>query len=223
MSDTEIQSWIPAFNKYISHVRRWWPRSATLVWTEKTAEPVLAWKLIFADTSDIAGALGYHDFTADGRPISYVFAADDIKYGYNPTVTATHEIAEMIADPWISQLFQITNTQFFAQEICDPCEADELSYLIDGIECSDFVTPRWFIPGSEGYVLDFAKHIDKPLKLLPGGYMSVFTSGQGWTQIYANKITGRIAKQAHLAEEKTKYGYGRLLKYGRLRPNIPIS
>lgn len=212
LSDDEVIAWMPAFNVFLEDVRRWWPRAAKLVWCPKTQEPTEAWKVIFADTSDQAGALGYHDFTPDGRPISYVFAADDQKYGYSVSVTATHEIAEMIADPWISQLFQVTNTKFYAQEIGDPVEDDQFGYKITvpgyaPVLCSDFVTPKWFIPGSTG-VLDHSHHCTQPLQLLEGGYMSVFTSGKGWDQIYAKKSQG----------QKTKNGYGRLERYGRNRP-----
>jgi hypothetical protein len=218
LTDAQIQHWLPAFNVFVHDVRVWWPRPAALVWCPRDQEPELAWKLIFADTSDEAGALGYHDFTADGRPISYVFAADDEKYGYNPTVTATHEIAEMIADPWISETFQISNTQFFAKEVCDPCEADELAYEIKvepfpTVLVSDFVLPKWFIPGSSGQ-FDHNKKIDEPLKILPGGYMSVFTSGRGWTQITARK-TGELAAAGE--DPKSKKGFGRLTRYGRDR------
>lgn len=214
---------MPAFNKFSQDVRNWWPRPSSLVWCPREKEPKLAWKLIFADTSDYAGALGYHDFTPDGRPISYVFAADDVKYGYSPTVTATHEIAEMIADPWISQLFQVSNTEFFAQEICDPCEADELGYDIvvppyDPVLCSDFVLPRYFVPGSEGYRLDWCKQIGTPLDILPGGYMSVFISGKGWTQIYADRVSEEVVVQKKTGKDK----YGRLSKYGRDRGDFRV-
>lgn len=216
LSDLQIQGWIPAFNKFVQHVRYYWPRPSNLIWCDKTHEPSKAWKLIFADTSDEAGALGYHDFTPDGRPISYVFAADDIKYGYSPTVTATHEIAEMIADPWISELFQVTNTELYAKEIGDPVEADELAYniTIEGfgpVLCSDFVLPNWFIPGSTGH-FDYARHCDKPLEILAGGYMSVFTSGSGWSQI------GHSDKE--YSKNKAKHGFGRLERYGRDRSEL---
>ena len=105
LEDAQIQNWLPAFNVYVDHVCEWWPRSVTLVWCPRDKEPELAWKLVFADTSEEAGDLGYHAFTADGRPVSYVFAGDVKKDGTSVTVTATHEIAEMIADPWISENF----------------------------------------------------------------------------------------------------------------------
>jgi hypothetical protein len=222
LTDEQIQEWLPAFNVFLGHVRAWWPRSATLVWCPREKEPTLAWKIVFADHSDEADALGYHDFTPDGRPISYVFAQDDLDYGYNPTVTATHEIAEMIADPWISENFQISRTQFFAKEVCDPCEADTFAYSITvepfaAVQCSDFVLPKWFIPGSTGQ-FDHNKRITQPLQLLPGGYMSVFTSGKGWTQITARE-TGELVAAG--TDPKGKKKYGRLTKYGRDRKHVP--
>lgn len=218
LSDTEIQSWIPAFNKFVHHVRNYWPRPANLIWCDKDKEPTVAWKVIFADTSDEAGALGYHDYTPDGRPISYVFAKDDIQYGYSPTVTATHEIGEMIADPWISESFQVSNTKFYAKEIGDPVESDEFGYdiLIEGfapVKCSDFVLPNWFIPGSTGHY-DFVGHCTKPLQLLSGGYMSVFTSGTGWSPIYADRVPDSRIRN------KAKSGFGRLERYGRDRGEL---
>lgn len=222
LSDSEVESLVGPYTKFIHDVRVWWPRPVDLRYIDKANEPHLAWKVIFADTSDEAGALGYHDFTADGRPISYVFAGDCQKYGYSETVCGAHEIAEMIADPWISQVFQIDNTHFFAQEIADPCENDEDGYEIDGVQMSDFVTPRWFVPGSEGYVLDHTHKITKPLELLPGGYMSVFTSGRGWDQIYARQMDGHLSgakghgKDKHGHETK----YSRLFRYGRDRGSL---
>lgn len=213
---------------YVGHVTRWWPR-ADIKLKFDNDPPDVAWKIVIADTSDEAGALGYHDFTPDGRPISYVFAKDDENYGYSVTVTLTHELAEMIADPWISQVFQVTNTQFYAQEICDPCEADELGYEIGGIQVSDFVTPRWFIPGSTGSVIfDHAKKIGEPLQILPGGYMSVFdTTRGGWGAIHARREENDViwmndAKMEKNAIESTDNGdrllqYSRLTRYGRDR------
>jgi hypothetical protein len=217
LRDAKVRGWLPAFNVFLNHVEAWWPRPAQLIWCPRSKEPPLAWKLIFADKSDEAGALGYHDFTADGRPISYVFAADDLKDGYNPTVTATHEIAEMIADPWITEAFQISDKQFFAKEVCDPCEADEFAYSIKvgsspAIQASDFVLPRWFIPGSTGQ-FDRAKKIDAPLKLLPGGYMSVFVSGKGWTEITHRR--GKLVAAG--LDARHRKSLGRLGKYGRER------
>jgi hypothetical protein len=218
LKDAQIQRWLPAFDLYVDHVRQWWPRAVSLVWCPRDKEPELAWKIVFADKCDEAGDLAYHDFTPDGRPISYIFVVDTKAAGASLTVTATHEIAEMIADPWISENFQVSDNRFFAKEICDPCEADEFAYSIrvkpfPAVKVSDFVLPKWFVPGSTGQ-FDRHKKIDRPLQVLPGGYMSVFTPGRGWRQMGARK--GR--RVALLGDDpKGKGPYGRLTKYGRAR------
>ncbi len=74
--------------------------------------------------------------------------------------------------------------------------------------------PKWFIPKSTGQ-FDRNKKIDAPLKILPGGYMSVFTASGGWKQIGARK-GGRVADVGN--DPKNKGQFGRLTKYGRERP-----
>lgn len=188
LSDAEVQGCIPAFSTYTTHVRAYWPRPCTLKFVPKTAIPSDGWQIIILDDSDQQGALGYHDYTPGGKPISYVFAKTDKDNGYSWTVTLTHELAEMMADPYIATALQVTNTTFYAQEVGDPVEADKLGYTIrhsgyPDVLVSDFVTPGWFIPGHPGPVYDHAKHVTKPLQILPEGYMSIFVSGQGWKQV----------------------------------------
>ena len=77
-----------------------------------------------------------------------VFAGTDLKYGYTWSVTASHELLEMLADPNINLtvLVQSSDTagKLYAYEVCDTCEADENGYEIDGVLLSDFVFPSWF-------------------------------------------------------------------------------
>src|SRR5712664_4039640 len=46
-----------------------------------------AWALVFLDTADVAGALGYHDLTPDGFPLSKVFVKTTLGYGEKVSVT----------------------------------------------------------------------------------------------------------------------------------------
>ena len=153
------------------------------------------WWLVILDDSDQAGALGYHDMTPEGLPLGKVFAGTDAEFGTQWTVTASHELLEMLGDPAIN-LNAITMTAFdinqpvvgrlWAYEVCDPCEADQDGYLIDGVLISDFVYPEWFEAfRSSGTQFDYQKRIADPFQLLPGGYASVYdmTSGTGWQQI----------------------------------------
>jgi hypothetical protein len=221
LPDNEIEACMPAFNTYINHVKNFWPCPAHLQFVTPDNLPANAWSIIVADDSDQAGALGYHDYSPTGKPISYVFAKTDMDYGYSWTVTFTHELAEMMADPYISTGIQVTNTKFYAQEIGDPVEADELGYTIRAnnidVLVSDFVTPAWFIPGHPGPVYDKAKHCTAPLQLLPGGYMSVFVSGHGWTQIFAQKDTHQAEEVPMSAKSEGKGPYSRPERYARDR------
>ena len=172
-----------------------WGLNASLQFLDKTVTPPIHhWLLTVLDTSDQPGALGYHDLTDEGLPIAKIFAKDDIKYGLSWSVTLSHELMEMIVDPYIANCVfaQSSNTTgiLYAYEVCDPCESDELAYKINDILVSDFVYPSWFEgfrkPGSTKF--DFMGSIDRPFHLAKGGYISQFIVGpgsQGWDQITA--------------------------------------
>jgi hypothetical protein len=151
--------------------------------------PKDAWWLLVLDSSDQADALGYHDVTPAGLPTGKAFAKSDIDDGLEPSVTISHELLEMLADPEINLCAQVGN-RLYAYEVCDPCEADAYGYRIGGVLVSDFVTPVWFQPVPRprgGY--DFRNKIKRPLALLPGGYLQYLAleSSDGWQQVTADK------------------------------------
>lgn len=197
LNDDEVEAARPALQKQISgDFYPAWGVDAELDFVPKGKEPPEGqWWLVILDDSDQAGALGYHDMTADGLPLGKVFAGTDAQFGMEWTVTASHELLEMLGDPAIN-LTAISMTAFdinqpvigrlWAYEVCDPCEADEDGYLIDGVLVSDFVYPEWFESFRPvGTQFDYQKRISDPFQLLPGGYASVYdmTSGTGWQQI----------------------------------------
>ncbi len=217
IDDEQVDAWLPGFQRYTWHVRAYWPRTVTLVHLAKT-EPIPpdVWQIILLDDADMENALGYHDYTPGGKPVTKAFMKTDLDYGYNPTVTITHEIAEMMADPYCSETFQFTNTQFFAKEICDPVEADADGYEInpehgDTIIVSNFVTPAWFIPEHPGPVYDRKKLCSSPGELRDGGYMSVYEADrQNWTQVYADGANGiREVQMDHKGEHSRPTRYAR--------------
>src|SRR5213595_1248925 len=61
-----------------------------------------AWALAFLDRADVANALGYHDLTPDGLPLSKVFVQTTLAVKQKVSVTACHELAEMLVDPAIN-------------------------------------------------------------------------------------------------------------------------
>ncbi len=166
--------------------------------------------LVIMDTSDVQGALGYHDLTAFGLPIGKIFAKDDLTNGYHWTVTASHELIEMLADPWLvlSTLTpgsSNTSANVVAWELCDACEADGYGYAINGSLVSDFVLPSWFdYTASPQVKYDYCGHITAPLQLLSGGYTSIIIDavvGNGWTQVTAPE------KDPNIKGQRSSFGH----------------
>ncbi len=102
------------------------------------------------------------------------------------TVAASHEVVEMLVDPYGSRLQTSTAIEVIKEEVrdrpgqfaylveaCDPCEADTFAYDIQGIAVSDFVTPNYYDPvAMPGIRYSFTGAITEPRQVLSGGYVS---------------------------------------------------
>jgi hypothetical protein len=148
------------------------------------------WQAVILDTSDQADALGYHDLTSDSLPLAKIFAKTTMDDGGLWSVTASHEVLEMLADPWINLASFDDNSKFYAYEVCDAVEADELGYVIGKFHFSDFVFPAWFEPTTTaaGTQYSFKKNVSAPFQLAKGGYISYVDLNdvsKGWQQITA--------------------------------------
>jgi len=145
------------------------------------------WGILFLDDADSPGALGYHDLTPDGLPLSKVFVRTTLADGQKVSVTAAHELAEMLVDPGI-QLGAIgpDGQTWYAYEMSDAVEREE--FTVNGVAMSNFVYPAWFeafrVPGSVKF--DHLGTCTSPFELRPGGYMPVFRNGN-WTQIFGSE------------------------------------
>jgi hypothetical protein len=152
--------------------------------------PTNAWWLGVFDNSDQAGALGYHDTTNEGLPLGKVFAGTDLQYGASWTVTMSHEILEMVEDPFCDYLVMAgagRHHVLYADEACDAVEADNYGYKINNIPVSNFVLPSWYSPSFPG-PWDRQGLLKAPFTLLPGGYVSIYSfTGGGWNQITAEQ------------------------------------
>lgn len=164
--------------------------------------PAGHYQMVCCDDSDQAGALGYHETTENGDPIGFLFAKSDLQFGESWTVTFSHEVLEMLGDPFINSVVVVQNADnslsLYAYEASDAVEADSLGYDINGTLVSDFVTPYWFNPTEKGRQYDFQKKVTAPLQLLPEGYIGMMsaTSPGGWTQVTANKMSERALAKA---------------------------
>ncbi len=190
VGDPEVAALVAALQKQVDNdfAPAWGCPADLRVVGPNDPEDPQAWGLLISDNSDLADDLGYHELTRFGQPMGKAFAKSAIDAGASWTVTVSHELLEMLADPNIN-LAVLDQGPFgarlYSYEVCDPCEDDRFGYLIDGLLVSDFVYPAWFesfwVQGTA--VFDFGQHINAPFQLLAGGYAQVndIASGLGWS------------------------------------------
>lgn len=207
VKDVDISRVVSALQKQVNRdfVPAWGIGCDLTIYPRNSTPPPTAWQLIILDDSDQADNLGYHQVTASGLPLGKVFARTAQA---SWTVTASHELLEMLADPGINRYalsFEPVNNDlnwvlFYAYEVCDPCHLDSDGYMIDGVQVSDFVFPAWFQSGLPvGTRYDFQNKITQAFQLLPQGVIQVFdvTSGYGFRNQFASPpMHGRVPSQA---------------------------
>jgi len=216
VSDADVEKAIPDLQTQIHRdFNPVWGVDADLTFVGKGKKPPAGtWWLSILDDSDEAGALGYHDLTDEGLPLAKVFAGTDIVYHSEWTVTASHELVEMLGDPDIN-LYAFVQTGgnsgiFYSYEVCDPCELDAQGYKIGDTQVSDFVYPSWFEgfrkPNSAKF--DHRSLIDEPFKLLAGGYAVRLDipSGLGWYQVDGaeTREPGRYRRRAAVGSRRER-------------------
>src|ERR1700761_8725772 len=107
--------------------------------------PQGTWRIELHETIEVEGAAGFH---ADdrGQPYAKVALSDG-----DWTVTASHELLEMLIDPFGSRLHTAPAMSGgkggsprvkYLMEAGDPCE--EIHYEVGGVSMSDFVLPSFY-------------------------------------------------------------------------------
>lgn len=196
LTDAQVEAVLPALQKQVTNdFQPYWDVDCTLSFLEIDQRlPLGWWQIVVLDNPDQAGALGYHELSSQNTPLGKVFAKLDLNTGSSWTVTLSHELLEMLADPWINWCVAGADDKIYALEVADAVEADKLGYEIDGVLVSDFVTPAWFGP-AEADRVDFKQHVSKELELAPGGYISVLDPHKRWVQITAEGGGGPAAPE----------------------------
>ncbi len=168
----DLDALVAAMQAYVDdHVAPIWATPATLFKSNDFVSG--AWAMVFLDDADAPGALAYHDLTPDGLPIAKVFVKTTLENGDLVSVSASHELVEMLVDPAINMMTTGPDPKaVYAYESADPVEA--LSFKVRGVPMSDFVTPAYFEdfhkPGSVRF--DYLNKVKKPFQILKDGYQN---------------------------------------------------
>ncbi len=167
-----------------------------------------AWGFVFLDDSDEADALAYHDLTDDGLPLSRIFVRSTLDNGDLVSVSASHELVEMLVDPGINLMATGPDPKLgYAYESADPVE--ETHFGVNGIPMSNFVYPSYFedFHKRNSVYFDHLGKLSRPFQVLRGGYQSVLKNGK-WTDVFGSKAKAkRFAKEdrrGHRSEQRTR-------------------
>jgi hypothetical protein len=162
-----------------------WDVSATLDAFPRLEDvPLGYWPMIIVP--DVQGAAGIH-LDKDGQPYALIEMSDSW------SLTASHEMLEMLADPFGDRLVpgpSIKRGQGrveYLVEVCDPSEAAEFGYTVNDMLVSDFYTPRFFDPVATAATrYSFTGAIARPRQVRRGGYVSWHDpkSDHWWQQVW---------------------------------------
>jgi hypothetical protein len=195
---TAMQAYV---DQYIAPV---WGTQAKLVKSKGYLKD--AWAMVFLDDADQPGALAYHDLTPSGLPLSKVFVRTTIQNHDLVSVSASHELVEMLVDPAINIMTTGPDPKvIYAYESADPVEA--LSFNVNGIPMSDFVFPSYFetFHKTGSVPFDYLKQVKKPFQILSGGYQIIFKNGK-WSQVFGSpakkKAFAKEDRRGHRSEER---------------------
>jgi hypothetical protein len=178
-----VQQAAAALNVQVTRdLPQFWPIQATVTFLPSPKKiPAGVWP-VFLVKSLPPGEGGFH-LDKNNQPFAEVIASPDSEEW---TIDASHETLEMLVDPAGNRLQSSTSieivdgkiqdgtSQFgYLVEACDPCEADNFGYSIQGIAVSDFLTPHFYDAAvTPGTRYSFTGAIKAPREILPGGYIS---------------------------------------------------
>jgi hypothetical protein len=162
------------------------------------------WQLVYFDNADTANALGYHDLTKDGQPVAKIFVKTTLADKQLVSVTACHELFEMTIDPIANLWAEGADGTEYAYEMSDPVEED--TFLVDGVQMSNFVHPSWFEPFKHppGTKFDHLGLLKAPFTMTKGGYMIVKKAGKV-SQVYGSKAKEKRFAQEDRRDHRSEY------------------
>ena len=185
----DLDKLIAAMQEYVDkHVAPVWGTPAKLIKTDGFRKG--AWAIVFLDNADQPGALAYHDLTPEGLPESKVFVKTTLDNGELVSVSASHELVEMLVDPATNLMTTGPDGKLvYGYESADPVEA--LTFEVDGIPMSNFVYPAYFEtfhkPGSVKF--DHMGKVTRPFEVLKDGYQIILNNGK-WSQVFGSEEKG---------------------------------
>lgn len=174
------------------HVRPFWDVDADIVAMRHGEDlPEGLWPVRIVP--EVRSGGGFH-FDEHGAPYA------EVGIGPHWTMSASHEIIEMVFDPTGSRFHAAPGIHLvgeetknaagkfeYLMEICDPCESADFAYPIDGVIVSDFYTPHYFDRSTTPRKrYSFNRGITGPRQVPKGGYLSWYNPALDKMQVLRN-------------------------------------
>ena len=182
--------------------------------------PLDYWPIIVKDDIGDPSAAGYHE-DKHGQPFALV------QYDRSWSLTASHECLEMLADPFGRRVIsgespvKRQGRVNFLVEVCDPCEASDCAYTVNGIQVSDFFTPNFFDPVTSKEVrYSYTGSLTAPRQVLKDGYLSWYVPAtkQWWQRTwFGTKAQDAALKNFNLNGTNVRAAIDRLTEAARAK------
>jgi hypothetical protein len=136
--------------------------------------------------------LGDHYVDKNGLPGCEINVASSLYWGQTISVVLSHEIIEMLVNPWLDGLVVVSAPQLnpggnylFFREVCDPVQG--YTYQIGSVAVSDFVYPAFWQSSVSSAQMDKLNLVHVSLTPAAGFLSYRYTSGTGlspWQTMY---------------------------------------
>jgi hypothetical protein len=219
VSDAELKRVLAAIDVQVSqHFGPEWRCSVVL----SQARMDLAGKMPAVDTnsdaiiylgdttnSTVTGLLyakGFHDKNLQGVPYGFVFLDVCKLYGEHWSVTLSHEVLELLADP--TAALSVADPRpgaepgwQYALEVCDPTQGDH--YLIGDVLVCNFVNRSFYGLQGGAAAMNYRKFPQAPFSPRENGYVQYQDSTGASQQIWGTSITdGQKAARERMGDAR---------------------
>jgi len=203
-SDIDIAFEVEAVARQLrEHVAPLWDGEPPGMAFYGTAEHVPADKaavLGYVNDDGNADSAGYH--TAAG---SFIYGLIDVNQSRVPSVTLSHEGAEMYGNPRLDRKVRGKNGRFYYVELNDPVQEQtyEIEVTVFGqtrqVRVADFVLPAWFglpNPPAAGTRTTYLGQPLAPFEIARGGYQ-IAESPEGEIIFLASTLGASLRRSKH--------------------------